>query len=381
MEALVMFREAYRNKTVWVSGATGFKGSWLCEWLLSLGARVHGYSLPPGTEPALFDQLGLADRIENEIADVRDAQAVRDSIERTQPDFVFHLAAQPLVRRSYQAPVETYAVNVMGTAHVLEGLRGLLDGCSAVLVTTDKCYDNREWVYGYREEDPLGGWDPYSSSKAAAELAIQAWRLSFLNRGTVRIASARAGNVIGGGDWASDRIVPDCIRALQAGKPIGVRNRAATRPWQHVLEPLSGYLWLGALLSSAVLAHGNDRGAAAYNFGPAHDSNRSVGELVEEILRNWPGKWEEHGENGAPHEAALLQLSTDKAHARLGWRPVWSFAEAVRETVRWYRCAGQSSASDSPRDLVRQQICEYGRQAASAGAPWSDTKTWTARTN
>jgi len=243
-----MFAEAFRNKTVWLSGHTGFKGAWLAQWLLELGANVHGFALEPATEPALFDQLGLAKRLHHQIADIRDPAAVRESVKKSQPDFVFHLAAQPPVRLSYEQPLETYATNVMGTAHVLEALRALDKPCAAVLITTDKCYENREWLHSYREEDPLGGYDPYSSSKAAAEIAISAWRRSFFKKHPVKIASARAGNVIGGGDWALDRIVPDCIRALQKKQPIAVRNPNATRPWQHVLEPLSGYLWLAARL-------------------------------------------------------------------------------------------------------------------------------------
>ena len=242
------FSGIYRGKSVLVTGHTGFKGAWLAEWLLALGARVHGYALESPTEPALFHQLGLADRLQHELGDVRDAAGVRQSVARAQPDFVFHLAAQALVRGSYVQPLETYATNVLGTANVLDALRTLEKPCAAVFITTDKCYENREWVHGYREEDPLGGHDPYSSSKAAAEIAIASWRRAFFREHPVRIASARAGNVIGGGDWASDRIVPDCIRSLQAGQPIAVRNPNATRPWQHVLEPLSGYLGLGALL-------------------------------------------------------------------------------------------------------------------------------------
>ena len=227
---MAMFAGAFQGKTVWLSGHTGFKGAWLARWLLQLGARVHGFSLPPPTRPALFEQLGLARRMEHEIGDVRDPGAVKKSLTRAQPDFVFHLAAQALVRYSYDHPLETYATNVLGTAHVLEALRRLEKPCAAVMVTTDKCYENRETDYAYREDDPLGGHDPYSSSKGAAEIVIAAYRRSFFGKSPVRIASARAGNVVGGGDWAPDRIVPDCIRALQCGKPILVRNPHATRP-------------------------------------------------------------------------------------------------------------------------------------------------------
>ena len=381
MENLVMFGNAFRDRTVWVSGHTGFKGSWLCEWLLALGARVHGYALPPPTTPALFDQLGLADRLQHEIGDVRDATAVQRAIQRVQPDFVFHLAAQPLVRLSYAQPVETYATNVLGTVHVLEALRGLQKPCATVLITTDKCYENREWLYGYRENDPLGGFDPYSSSKAAAEIAIAAYRRSFFQNHPVRIASARAGNVIGGGDWALDRIVPDAVRALQTGAPIPVRNRSATRPWQHVLDPISGYLCLaarcqssGASNPSSVLrppssAHcppSTDL-ASAFNFGPTHEANRSVAELVQEILKHWPsGRWEDHSDPHAVHEAGLLQLSIDKAYTLLGWTPTWSFAEAVAETVAWYR------ETDDKRSMTQTQIAHFAAAAIKAKPTRSD---------
>ena len=262
VENLVMFSGAYRDKVVWLSGHTGFKGAWLATWLLRLGARVHGFSLP-ADELSLFNQLGLESRLGHEIGDVRDIEAVKESITRVRPDFVFHLAAQALVRRSYEEPLLTYATNIMGTAHVLEALCLLNKPCAAVFVTTDKCYENRETDHAYVEEDHLGGYDPYSSSKAAAEIVISAYRRSFFGKSPVRIASARAGNVIGGGDWALDRIVPDCIRHLQKGEPIPIRNPGATRPWQHVLEPLSGYLWL-----AAELWRGNTEAATAFNFGP-----------------------------------------------------------------------------------------------------------------
>ncbi|PWU20713.1 MAG: CDP-glucose 4,6-dehydratase, partial [Verrucomicrobia bacterium] len=247
------FSGAYSGRNVLVTGHTGFKGGWLCQWLLGLGAEVTGYSLPPPTQPALFEQLALADRMHHLDGDVRDEVAFTQAVRKSAPDFIFHLAAQSLVRESYRTPVATWQTNVMGTVHVLEAARGLNKKCAVVCITSDKCYENREWLYGYREEDSLGGHDPYSSSKGAAEIAIAAWRRSFFqsrdaNSKGVSIASARAGNVIGGGDWATDRIVPDCVRALQQREPIAVRNPCATRPWQHVLEPLSGYLWLGARL-------------------------------------------------------------------------------------------------------------------------------------
>jgi CDP-glucose 4,6-dehydratase len=372
-----MFAGVFRKKTVWLSGHTGFKGAWLAQWLLELGADVHGFALEPPTEPALFNQLGLARHLRHQIADLRDAMAVKQSIRTAQPDFVFHLAAQPLVRLSYEQPLETYATNVMGTAHVLEALRGLKKPCAAVLITTDKCYENREWLYGYREEDPLGGYDPYSSSKAAAEIAIAAWRRSFFKKHPVKIASARAGNVIGGGDWSPDRIVPDCIRALQKKQPIAVRNPNATRPWQHVLEPLSGYLWLAACLAQPPAAPKQSKDgstndsplASAFNFGPTHEANRTVGELVTEVLKHWPGRWEDKSDPQAVHEAGLLQLSTDKAQALLGWQPIWSFPAMVERTVAWYR----ETAADprSARALATHQIEQYQADASRAGLSWT----------
>ncbi len=257
MESLVImaFGELYRGKRVLLTGHTGFKGAWLAEWLLALGAEVTGLALPPSTTPALFDQLELAPRLTPRLGDIRDLAVVRQAVEAAQPDFVFHLAAQPLVRLSYAQPVETYATNVLGTVHVLEAVRLAQRPCTVIAITTDKCYENREWVHSYREEDALGGHDPYSSSKGAAELAISAYRRSFFAApdSPVRLASGRAGNVIGGGDWALDRIVPDCIRAVRRGERIAVRNKVATRPWQHVLEPLSGYLQLGAAIHQASL--------------------------------------------------------------------------------------------------------------------------------
>jgi CDP-glucose 4,6-dehydratase len=364
-----MFADAFRHKTIWLSGHTGFKGAWLAHWLLRLEARVHGFALEPPAQPALFDLLGLPGRLQHQIADVRDAAAVKQAVQDAQPDFVFHLAAQAILRTSYEQPEETYATNLMGTIHVLEALRQLRKPCAAVIVTTDKCYENREWIHGYREEDPLGGHDPYSSSKAAAEIAVGAWRRSFFAGHPVRIATARAGNVIGGGDWAKDRIFPDCIRALQANQPIPVRNKTATRPWQHVLEPLSGYLWLAARLSQPSTL--NSQLASAFNFGPAHESNRTVAELVAEVLKHWPGRWDDRSDPNAVHEAGLLQLATDKAHALLGWSPVWNFPAAIEQTVQWYR--ETAKAPQTAPALTSHQIEQYEADAARAGLPWAAT--------
>ena len=373
MEALVTmsataFANAYQGKRVLLTGHTGFKGAWLTEWLLALGAEVTGYSLPNPTQPSLFEQLEHASQITHEPGDINDAARWRSVVEGTQPDFVFHLAAQPLVRSSYADPVGTFQTNVLGTVQVLDGLRGLCKPCQVICVTTDKCYENREWLYGYREEDPLGGHDPYSASKAAAEIAIASYRRSFFGKHLVRVASVRAGNVIGGGDWAFDRIVPDSIRALAAGRPIPVRNRHATRPWQHVLEPLSGYLWLAVRLA------GDARLASAFNFGPTHDADRTVEELVVEILQHWPGNWDDRTQPNAPHEAGRLQLSTDKAHALLGWAPAWRFPETVAATVRWYRDTRDASHAQIG-DLTRRQIAAFTESARQQRIPWATSPT------
>ncbi len=365
------FANIYKGKRVLLTGHTGFKGAWLSEWLLSLGAEVTGFSLPPPTSPSLFVQLGLAGRLRHIEGDVRDLASVRAAVEQARPDFVFHLAAQPLVRLSYDQPVETYAVNIMGTVNVLEAVRLAAHRCTVVAITTDKCYENKEWVHSYREEDPMGGYDPYSSSKGAAELVIAAYRRSYFSSpdSPVKLASARAGNVIGGGDWALDRIVPDCIRALQRGDAIPVRNKVATRPWQHVLEPLSGYLWLGACLANPKLSPFNSQLTSGFNFGPALASNRTVAELVQEILIHWPGRWEDKSDPKAVHEAKLLNLATDKAHHFLGWSPAWPFAETIKQTVAWYH-----QDADSRTDIHRLtlgQLQAYTTAAKSGGFAWS----------
>ena len=371
LEIMTLFGSAYNGKRVLVTGHTGFKGAWLCEWLLGLGAEVTGLSLPPPTDPSLFIELGLARRLHHTLGDIQEPEVLRQAVKDAKPDFVFHLAAQPLVRESYRRPRETFNVNAMGTLNLLEALKDYAKPCAAVFITTDKCYENREWPHGYRETDPLGGSDPYSASKAAAELIIASYRRSFFQNHPVKIASSRAGNVIGGGDWAADRIVPDCIRALQKGKPIPVRNRHATRPWQHVLEPLSGYLWLGACLAVPKLR----RCAlvdltSAFNFGPNRDSNRTVEELVKEILRFWPGRWVDKTDPKAPHEAGLLQLSTDKAATLLRWFPVWSFSDTVAKTAQWHRKAAAFKSAKEFQKLTRWQISQYATNARGGQLIW-----------
>jgi CDP-glucose 4,6-dehydratase len=361
MENVVNLIQAFEGKRVWLSGHTGFKGSWLSEWLIQLGAVVHGYALAPDTKPSLFDQLGLAGRLEHEVADIRDGDAVKKSLRAFNPDFVIHMAAQPLVRRSYAIPVETYETNVMGTINVLEALRGVYHPCVAVVVTTDKCYENHESGRAYEEGDPLGGHDPYSSSKAMAEIATAAYRNSYFQNGPVHVASARAGNVIGGGDWAEDRIVPDAMRSLDQGEKIAVRNPSAVRPWQHVLEPLSGYLTLAALIAAEQTTHNHQPTTAelcsAYNFGPGPESNRTVSDLVQEILKHRQGEWTDASDPAALHEATLLNLSIEKADQLLGWRPHWGFEETISKTVAWY--ARVHTGTASALEITRSQIAEY----------------------
>ncbi|MCP5081972.1 MAG: CDP-glucose 4,6-dehydratase [Alphaproteobacteria bacterium] len=350
MESVVM--NFWNGRRVLLTGHTGFKGGWLSLWLNKMGAQVTGLALQPTTEPSLFDQLGLEHSLNHHYADVRNAEAVSEIVRDAQPEIVFHLAAQPLVLQGYAEPVETWNVNVMGTIHVLQALRALEHSCAAVMVTTDKVYENREWDYGYREDDPLGGYDPYSSAKAAAEIAVSSWRRAFFSaNGTVRAATARAGNVIGGGDWSDNRIVPDFARALSAGEPVTVRNRYATRPWQHVLEPLSGYLRLAQLLFENDGLQYQD----AFNFGPDAEATRTVGDLVAECLKHWPGKVYDASPADAPHEAGKLALAVDRARERLDWSPRWSFSRGVEETVVWYRDS-RNLDRDGVRELTLRQI-------------------------
>lgn len=357
-----------------VTGHTGFKGSWLCEWLLGLDARVIGYALAPQAHELLFDQLKLSERIaQDHRGDLADRGSLAELVKETRPDIILHLAAQPLVQLSYQIPVETFATNVMGTAHLLDAVRLSNHPCSVVAITTDKCYENREWLHAYREEDAMGGHDPYSASKGAAELVIASYRNSFLSASSkVNLASARAGNVVGGGDWAQDRIVPDCIRALQKGDRIPVRNKTATRPWQHVLEPLSGYLWLAAMLSNAVLRGNTPREAllGGFNFGPNLTSNRTVSDLVQEILVHLPGEWSDESDPDARHEAGKLNLAIDKAFHLLRWQPVWGFEETIKKTVQWYM---ESDVHGNPADYTKAQIDTYVRDAREKGIVWSQS--------
>lgn len=331
-----MFGGFYLRRRVLITGHTGFKGGWLGLWLKHLGATVHGISLPPPTNPNLHEVIREFAFEGETICDVRDLAGTQAAIARAVPDVIFHLAAQPLVRQSYTEPLETLTTNALGTAHVLEAVRRLGLPCAIIVVTTDKCYENRDDDRACRENDPLGGHDLYSTSKAAAELVVEGWRRSFFEPDARlgSVASVRAGNVIGGGDYGQDRLVPDCVRALLAGRPIEVRNPAATRPWQYVLDCLSGYLLLGARLAQA---ERHSPLASAFNFGPGTQANPQVSALVEEVLRLWPGEWQPAATLKEPHEAKNLNLAIEKAKALLGWTPVWGFSETVRETVSWYR--------------------------------------------
>ena len=367
MEVLAMTHAAdfgglYRGKRVLVTGHTGFKGSWLCIWLRMLGAQVTGFALPPATPEDNFVKVRLQQKIEHIEGDIRDMAALQAAFDRCQPDVVFHLAAQPIVRLSYQQPLETLQTNVIGTANLLECLRKAPGPVAAVLIASDKCYENCEQLWGYRETDPLGGHDPYSARKGCAELVAACWQRSFFApepypQHQKAVATARAGNVIGGGDWSPDRIIPDCMRALKAGRVITVRNPHAVRPWQHVLEPLYGYLLLGQRLMEQGPAFGGP-----WNFGPDFEATRTVGELVQRLIALWgEGEWETPPQQNAPHESTLLALDCTKAKSLLGWRPRLSLHNALAYTIEWYRCFDDG---DDMEPLCSRQIEAYMRLAA-----------------
>lgn len=349
------FEKTFRGKKVFVTGHTGFKGSWMLAWLHRLGALVKGYALAPGPENSLYPFLNDDGLCTSVIADIRDKERLQEEIISFQPDFIFHLAAQPLVRRSYERPLYTFEVNVNGTAHLLDALKALPKPCSVVIITTDKVYENREDDYAYREDDKLGGYDPYSASKAAAEIVVSSYRSSFFHpndfdRHKKAIATARAGNVIGGGDYSKDRIVPDIVRALQTNNPVEIRNPSSVRPWQHVLEPLSGYLLLAGLLQQQPLLL-----AGAWNFGPRNDEIMTVEELVKTFIQNWGGgEYKILKADGQPHEAGLLQLDISKAKEILHWAPKLD----IKKTLAWATEEYKALASGN-REIIFQHIGQY----------------------
>lgn len=348
--------EFWQGKRVFLTGHTGFKGSWLSLWLQSMGAVVKGFALEPQTTPSLFNEARIADGMESRIGDIRDLATIVASMKAFNPEVLIHMAAQPLVRLSYREPVATYATNVMGTVHVLEAARQCPNLRAIVNVTTDKCYENREWDWGYRENEPMGGHDPYSNSKGCAELVTAAYRNSFFNqKDSAALASARAGNVIGGGDWAVDRLIPDILRAFESQQPVVVRNPLATRPWQHVLEPLSGYL----LLAEKLYAQGASF-AEGWNFGPRDDDVKPVQWILNHMVQRWgqDASWKLDS-SPQPHEAQLLKLDISKARARLKWHPKWTLADALESIVDWHRAWLKGN---NTKETTLAQIIHYQRK-------------------
>ena len=344
----------WRGKRVFLTGHTGFKGSWLSLWLQSMGADLYGYALNPPTNPALFDEAQVAQGMSNVIGDIRDYDSLFEALKQSRAEIVIHMAAQPLVRFSYDQPVETYATNVMGTVHLLEAIRQVGGVHAVVNVTTDKCYENKEWVWGYREDEPMGGYDPYSNSKGCSELVTSAYRRSFFQKSDIALGSARAGNVIGGGDWALDRLVPDILRAFERKESVVIRNPYATRPWQHVLEPISGYLTLAQKLYEEGQSY-----AEGWNFGPKEEDAKPVQWIVEELVHDWGAgaSWQlDCGEH--PHEANYLKLDISKAKARLGWVPQWSLAKALGEITAWHQ---SWLGGENVQQLCLRQIAQFNQ--------------------
>ena len=361
--------DVFNGARVLVTGHTGFKGSWLSLWLTELGAQVFGVSIDIPTIPSHVDAINMSNCLHDHRLDIRNANELKSLVMEIQPDFVFHLAAQALVRRSYINPLETIETNALGTANLLDALRALKNQCIAVIITSDKSYDNVEWVWGYRETDALGGPDPYSASKGAAELLIRTYvRSYFPEDSKVRIGVGRAGNVIGGGDWAEDRIVPDCVRAWSLNKSVDLRNPKATRPWQHVLEPLSGYINLSLALKKNSALHGQ-----AFNFGPSGEQNFSVGDLVSTMADYWDQvRWEDlSSQYDGPYESGLLKLNCDKALHYLRWHAVWGFDETVRETILWYRNYYENFNKKNIAKFSINQINLFMQSAKSKGLNWA----------
>lgn len=352
----------WNQRRVLVTGHTGFKGAWLSLWLHAKGAKVTGFALPPPTTPSLFQAARVSELVDSRLGDIRELTPLLETVRDCRPEVIFHLAAQALVRPSYEEPVETYATNVMGTVHVLEAVRQVGGVRAVVVVTSDKCYENREWLWGYRENEAMGGRDPYSSSKGCAELVTAAYRSSFFAGGETAIATARAGNVFGGGDWAADRLVPDMLKGFASGTPVTLRNPDAIRPWQHVLEPLSGYL----LLAQGLVNQGRQL-ADAWNFGPDRSSEVTVADVASQLRQLWgSGTLELAEQRTGPHEAGLLRLDSSKVAAHLGWRPRLSLHQALALTADWHRQF--AGAPQTAKELTLAQIALYDSLAASAGA-------------
>ena len=354
-------KDTFDGKSVFITGHTGFKGAWLSFWLSEMGAEIFGFSLDDTMpDKSLYTSLSISNRIKNDyIGDVRDFDSLKKEINRAKPDFVFHLAAQPLVRHSYNFPTETYSTNVTGTIHLLEALRDLGRPCVVIVVTTDKCYYNSVDRRAFMETDALGGHDPYSSSKACAEIVVSSWRDSFFYSSGILVATARAGNVIGGGDWSADRIVPDAVRSLIQEKPIEIRNPSSVRPWQHVMDPLNGYLQLAHMIyqrASINLEKARPL-CTAFNFGPKEYSSKTVEILVDEILSIWQGKWVDTSSALNAHEASFLKLDIKKARNLLNWHPVWSFKDAVSETINWYKMV--HGDNKSAEECIRANISKF----------------------
>ncbi|MBU3176429.1 CDP-glucose 4,6-dehydratase [Clostridium estertheticum] len=360
------FNNAYKGKKILVTGATGFKGSWLSIWLHKLGAIVIGYSLEPPTNPSMFEICKMENKIINIIGDVRDYSNLWKVFNEYKPDMVFHLAAQPLVKLSYKSPRETYETNVMGTVNLLEAARNTDSVKAVIIITTDKCYENKEWVYGYRESDPMGGYDAYSSSKGCAELVVSSYRNSFYKKKGITLSSVRAGNVIGGGDWAEDRLIPDFIKAVSRDKPIVIRNPIATRPWQYILEPLSGYLWLGALMIKD-----NEKYSSSWNFGPRDTDILNVEEILNLSINSWGKGTIEVDKSEQFHEANLLKLDISKAKCYLKWNPVYDVNKAVEKTISWYKTYYENR-SVNMYEYTLTQIEEYKKEAKIQSLKWSE---------
>ena len=353
-----MVSSFWKDKKVLLTGHSGFKGTWLLLYLIRMGAKVYGYSLPNKEDKFLFNSLhkDIEDKFIHREGNILDLKNFEKYINEVKPQIVFHLAAQALVRKSYVDPLETWNVNLIGSLNLLNSLKSIQKKCAVVIITTDKVYKNREWIYSYRENDELGGYDPYSASKAALEIAVESWRSSFIGKRSfqnplIHLASARSGNVVGGGDWSDNRIVPDCVRALHKNKPISVRNKNSTRPWQHVLDPLRGYILL-----AENLYENPDQYSESFNFGPLQNGNRKVINLVEEVLKHWQGEWKDLEDQSSPHEAKLLSLDIEKAIYKLKWKPLWGFEECIEKTINWYY---KFYKNQSPYQLCQNDIDDF----------------------